>query len=165
MRSRHESCAYRIMENIISFILNIFLSTEAMLKEIALPCNSVFSRHGPLPHADGFGEDAVRRKRNQEVDVVGHKQREVAVPELFFVIEANCVQDARAAIRMAEVILTAGQGADRYKIVGVGSDPMRRLMIEVFAGRHVNQFVVTADDLVGGILSQLFLIYKVRKGS
>ncbi len=65
------------------------------------------------------------------MDVIRHHDSQKAIPHLAFVVTSNGIEDGGSDIRLAEMVLSSGRGADREEVAGIGRDPIGSLMVQV----------------------------------
>ena len=131
----HQAGSHGIVEDVISFLLDVFFIVQAVFEEVLLPGNVIFAGERAFPETYGGRYFPIGRKANEQMNVIGHEHAQMTEPGLFFVIETDGMKDVLARVWMAEVVLVARFGAERNEIVGVGADPERRLVVEMAAGR------------------------------
>ena len=68
--------------------------------------------------------------------MVRHEQSERAEPMLLLIVEPNVIQYGLTDSVFTKVILTSRFGANSHEIIGIGGNPMRSFVVEVFAQCH-----------------------------
>ena len=141
-----------IEQNIIPFLLGIFVIAQAMVEEIALPGDSMAASQRVFPKSGDLSHGFFGRKVDDQMKVVRHEYGEFAVPMMLVVVDADRIEHDCAEIGMTKMVVAAWFRAKGDEIIGVRVDPMRGIVVEVLAGCH-NVPSTAARDSGGYLLN------------
>jgi hypothetical protein len=105
-----------------------------VIEKVPLSRNTPVPTKPSFPFAHDPRERFVAGKVKQQVDVIGHQNCQVAIPDAAIMTIAYRFDDDRSGDRIAEMVNTSGFGACGDEEVRFRSNPYGRFMIQTFAG-------------------------------
>ncbi len=120
--------SHGILADVEALGVEVFIIAQAVIEEVALPLNFRPMAGEVFPSGNHFWQRFVRWKTGQEMEVVGHREKQPQVPASHLVIvQGGRLQDFPCR-RGAELILSLGLGAEGDEVNGSIGYMMRYFM-------------------------------------
>ncbi len=130
LRPPHQPRPHRILQNVQRLFSIALLPAQPMIKEVLLPSNLMFFRQPALPVPNRLGHPQFIRKVQDQMHMIRHHDRDVAVPDFLFIAPSNRVEHRRPHLGMAKRVHPSILRANRNKERRLATHPNRRLVIQ-----------------------------------
>ena len=104
LRSLAQLFANRIHEDITGLLFQFVMVAQAVIEKIALPVHAMMSSDELLPVLDSRLHSRFARERNNRMEMIRHKQAQVAMPDQFFMVEFHSGKHGGARVQAAQLV-------------------------------------------------------------
>jgi hypothetical protein len=133
-----QSFADRIHQDVAGFLFQFVMVAQAMIEEIALPINAVFSCNELFPVLDGCCHSRFTWECHDCVQMIRHKQAQAGVPDESLVIESDRGEHGIASVCTTQLVFARRHAVDRDKEPTPFGHPLWNCVRQLFADREIH---------------------------
>jgi len=134
-----------IHKDIAGLFVQFVLIAQTMIKEVALPFDSVFDRDKFFPVCNHSFHSRLARERDDGVQMVGHQQTKTAMPNEFVVVVFHRCENGVASVSVAELVLARRHAFDGDEKPTAFGDPLRDGVRQPFADGQIHVARIRSD--------------------
>jgi len=128
----------RIHQDVAGFLFQFVMVAQAMIEEIALPIDTMFSSDELFPVLDGCCHSRFTWECHDRVQMIRHKQAQAAMPNESLVIKFHGLEHGVASLYAAQLVFAWWHAIDGDKEPTALGDPLRNCVRQLFADRQIH---------------------------